>query len=216
MAAGGKNSQAAEHKLAKLYRSIVLSIALTYLSGAIFYADPFNFWELALSELGTTTTLTGTPNLRAALFVSLGMLISGGFLFEAGRFTMSHPTFMHYKVKCWFLYAAGLGALIAIFPNNIVHTIHSLGSAMMIGSVFILEIITLWERKPIMDSLKFNAIIILLSVSVLSYAVAFFSNAYYKQVAQKFCIINLLLVLVEGSHYLDTLSEPFLPQNQVT
>jgi len=216
MAAGGKNSQAAEHKLAKLYRNIVLSISFTYLSGAVFYADPFNFWEHALSELGTTTTLLGTPNLWAALFVSLGMLINGVFLFEAGRYTMSHRSFLNHKVKSWLFYTAGLGALITIFPNNKFHTIHSLGSALMIGPIFILEMITLWERKPIMDSLKFNAINILLSVSVLTYAVAFFSDAYYKQVAQKFCVINLLLVLVEGSHYLDTLSKPFLPQNQVT
>ena len=146
-----------------------------------------------MSELGTTITLLGTPNLRAALFVSLGMLISGKLLFGTGHYYMSHPTFM----------------------NNKFHTLHSLGSAMKIGPIFILEMIMLWERKPILGLLKLNTIIILLSISVLTYAVAFFSDTDFKQVSQKFCVINLLLVLVEGSHYLATISEPLLSQHQV-
>jgi hypothetical protein len=215
MAVEGKSSQAAEHKLAILLRSIVLSISITYLLGALFYADPFNFWEHALSELGTTRTLLGTPNLKAAFFVSVGMIISGGLLFKAGRFTMSHIGFMNNKIKGWFLFAASLGAFIAVFPNNKFHTIHSIGSALMIGPIFLMEVIMLWERKSLLGSIKVNLIIILLAASVLTYAVAFFTDAVIKQASQKICVINLLLVLIEGSHYLHTIGEPSLTPYQV-
>ena len=86
-----------DQALSHLYLYVVISISSTYLLGALFYADKFNFWQHALSELGTTKTLTGTPNTISAYLVALGIFITGWLLltvlYKRSRLKMS--TFEH-------------------------------------------------------------------------------------------------------------------------
>ena len=63
-------------RLSSLFHYLVFNITITFFLGAIFYADPYHFWEHALSELGTTITIKGTPNLVSCITITLGLFIN--------------------------------------------------------------------------------------------------------------------------------------------
>ena len=185
-------------RLLRLLQYLVFNIVGTYLLGAIFYADPFHFWEHALSELGTTVTLLGTPNLTSSLIITLGMFISGRLMMEIARYYQQDLTRPHAKIKSSLMYLASLGMFISIFPNNLFHTIHSVGSAFTIGSIFFFDLILILEgvtsQKPALAYLLIG----ILCMSVFSYAITYFMGLAIKQATQKTCIIYLLLILVKG------------------
>jgi hypothetical protein len=208
-------SEGNDPKLSALFRNVILSITGTYTLAAIFYADPFHFWQHALSELGTTRTLLGTPNWLGAVLFAFGMLITGRLLLMIAVHYQTHPTLSNHKVKSWFLYLASIGAFIAIFPNNKFHTIHSIGSSMMIGPIFLLEMTLLWEEKDLIGSWKCLWITLLLSSAVLTYALAFFINTPIKQSSQKICVIAMLLVLLRNTGLKVYLEEKILTQLRV-
>ncbi|MEJ2447105.1 MAG: hypothetical protein P8Y37_04105 [Anaerolineales bacterium] len=108
----------AHQKLTKLLRYIVIDITLTYVLAAVFYADAFHFWQHALSELGTTVTLLGTPNLAAMIVITIGMFISGRLLLEAANLYRDNPQFTKSSVKRILFSIASLGSFIIIFPNT--------------------------------------------------------------------------------------------------
>ncbi len=188
-----------EDRLARLFRYLVFNITITFLLGAIFYADPFHFWEHALSELGTTITLLGTPNLTSSVIITQGMFINGRLMLEIARIYRQDPSRPYSKLKSGLIYLASLGSFISIFPNNLYHTIHSIGSAFHIGGIFLFDLVLLKEglpsHKPILNTFMIGT----LSLSVFSYAITFFMGLPIKQVTQKICVINLLLILIQGS-----------------
>ncbi len=57
--------------LSHLYLYMFINISSTYLLGRLFYADKFHFCQDAISELGPTRTLTGTPKTISAFLVVL-------------------------------------------------------------------------------------------------------------------------------------------------
>lgn len=195
----------------RLFQYLVINIAGTYLLGAVFYADPFHFWDHAFSELGTTFTLLGTPNLTSSVIITLGMFITGRLLLEIARTFRQDPKHLHANYKSALMYLASLGSFISIFPNNLFHNIHSIGSALIIGSIFLFDLFLLTEGlvspKPLLAYLLFG----ILSLSVLSYAITYFMDVPIKQATQKICVINLLLILFQGSCLPDHLVSPFVP-----
>lgn len=204
-----------DQKLSHLYLYVVISISSTYLLGALFYADKFHFWQHALSELGTTRTLTGTPNTISAFLVALGMFTTGWLLLTIAGMYQAQSNLLNQHLKCFLLYIAGIGSFITIFPNDLFHVLHSIGSGMMIGPIFIIELLMLWERKLVIGITKVYSVSILLSVSILTYAAAFFRYHDIQQVAQKFCIFNLLLILYNRSKSKMALPGPILTQKSV-
>jgi hypothetical protein len=204
-----------DQKLSRLYLYVVISISSTYLLGALFYADKFHFWQHALSELGTTRTLTGTPNTISAFLVALGMFTTGWLLLTIAGIYQAQSKVLKQPLKCFLLYIAGIGSFITIFPNDLFHVLHSVGCGMMIGPIFIIELLMLWERKLFIGIKKVYSVSILLSVSVLTYAAAFFRFHDIQQIAQKFCIFNLLVILYNRSKLKMALPEPFLTPHSV-
>jgi hypothetical protein len=188
-------TQGKELRLARLYTALVLSIIGTYGFGALFYADPFIFWEHALSELGTTVTLMGSPNLKAAVLVSLGMLTTALVLLKLANIHRQTPILHYHTPKSLLLFTASAGALIGIFPNNLYHFTHSIGSAMLIGSIYILELILIEENNQYIGPINPILLTSLISLLVVFYTAAFFFNTPAKQPSQKLCLISLLLVL---------------------
>lgn len=196
MAADDKD---AVDRLSKLFQYLVFNITITFFLGAIFYADPFHFWDHALSELGTTITLKGTPNLASCMTVTLGLFINGRLLLEIARIYRETPALPHPGIKSGLMYLASLGSFISIIPNNLFHTIHSVGSAFHIGSVFFFDLLLLIEGLSAQKSLMIYLMIGTLSVSVFSYAIPYFLGLPIKQATQKICVINLLLIILLGA-----------------
>ncbi|MEJ2412107.1 MAG: hypothetical protein P8Y34_03805 [Anaerolineales bacterium] len=189
----------AHQKLTKLLRYIVIDITLTYVLAAVFYADAFHFWQHALSELGTTVTLLGTPNLAAMIVITIGMFISGRLLLEAANLYRDNPQFTKSSVKRILFSIASLGSFIIIFPNNLFHAIHSIGSALLIGSVFFIDLLILREQGSSHKSLAIQLAAGILWMTVLAYAVTYAAGLEIKQAIQKICVINLLVIFYERS-----------------
>lgn len=198
-----------EIRLERLYTALILSIIGTYGLGALFYADPFIFWEHALSELGTTVTLLHTPNLKAAVFVSLGMFTTAGLLLELAKIHHQTPNLHYHTQKSLLLGTASAGALIAIFPNNLFHLVHSIGCGMLIGSIYILELILIEENNQSIGPINPIMITSLISLLVVYYTAAFFFDTPAKQPSQKLCLIGLLLILYSCTRYRSCAKMPF-------
>lgn len=198
-----------DEKLARLFRYLVINITGTYFLGAVFYADPFHFWEHALSELGTTFTLLGTPNLASSMIITLGMFINGRLTLEIARTYRQNPLLQYAKTKSCLMYVSSLGSFISIFPNNLYHTIHSIGSALIIGSIFFFDLVLIGERLASQKPILAYFLIGILSLSVFSYAFTFFKGLPIKQATQKICVVNLLLILFQGSCQPLRLTSPF-------
>lgn len=195
----------------RLFQYLVINLIGTYILGAIFYADPFHFWDHALSELGTTFTLLGTPNLTSSLIITLGMFINGRLMLEIARTFHQDPKPLYANFKSALMYLASLGSFITIVPNNLFHNIHTIGSALSIGSIFLFDLILLKEGLVSQKPLLVYILIGILSLSVLSYAITYFMGLPIKQATQKICVINLLLILFQGSCLVDQLVSPFVP-----
>jgi hypothetical protein len=184
-----------DQKLRELFRRIEVFIFLTFTLGAVFYADRFHIWEHALSEISTTRTLQGTPNLLSTAIISLGMILVNAHLLEIAALYRKNADFPHHQVKSILMYMAGMGSLLSIFPNNHFHLIHSIGSGMLIGPFYIINLLFLWERKQEMPRLWWCLLTLILSITVLWYAGTFFMNMDIKQIAQKFCVVSILFIL---------------------
>ncbi len=195
-------------KLGRLYRYLVVNISLTYIMAAVFYAEQFHFWQHALSELGTTRTLLGTPNLTSATIVIIGMFINGRLLLELARTYYQHPGAINNRTKGILLYLSSLGAFVNIIPNNLFHTIHTIGSAFLIGGIFLLDIQILRERIASEKTLSPYLLAGTLTLSVGAYAVAYFTQMPIVQAIQKICVVDLLLVFYERSCSLLRLANP--------
>lgn len=189
-------------KLSRTFRYIVIDITLTYILAAVFYADPFHFWQHALSELGTTITLLGTPNLASSIIITIGMFINGRLLLEVAHLYRDNPQYAKSGVLSILFYTASLGSVIIIFPNNRFHVIHSIGSALLIGSVFFIDLLLLREQHAFQKSLAIQLVIGILWITALAYAVTYAAGLEITQAIQKICVINLLLVFYEQSTYL--------------
>ena len=197
-----------EIHLRRIYRWIVLDILTMYLVGAFLYADPFHFWSHALSEIGTTKTLLGTPNMPSALIVMSGMFVAARMLLKAARIYLRNNIYPNQYRKAGLLYIASLGAFISISPNDLFHLIHTIGSALLIGSVFLITLLMVWECREIIDPRMAYSIMSSLGITILAYTVTYFSDLEIKQAPQKLCLANLLIVLYQRSRispYLETL-----------
>jgi len=188
-----------ELKLRRIYFWIMGSVVLMYLLAAVFYADPFSFWQHALSELGTTKTLLGTANTPSALIVTSGMFITGRLLLEAARIYRINDFYTNRSLKSALLYCASLGAFIAISPNDLFHTIHTIGSAFLVGGIFLLSMVLAWDSQAYYSKGIVILVMAILVICILFYAVTFFSDMAIKQAAQKICLISLLLILFQRS-----------------
>lgn len=162
--------------------------------GMLTYAEPFRFWEYPLSDLGATVTATGIRNGISILFFICAMLTSCLVMVLLSR------RFRGFRRALCLSCAAGF--LISTFPHNICNPVHSLGAALMVGSLWGLSVSflgTLRIRNSVSPFLLGHA---LLQGTILTYAVTFILDSPVKQVTQKLAVLGLLTVLlVMGRNY---------------
>jgi hypothetical protein len=204
-----------DEKLKRLYRWLEWTIILMYLGGALFYADPFHFWQHALSEIGTTRTLLGTPNLASSLIVTTGLFIIGRLLLEVARVYRNNKVYSKRIIKSNLAYCASLGAFISISPNDLLHSIHTFGSATLIGGTFLLTMIMIWDYQDHYGSNKAYLVMAVLTISVIAYAITYFSGLEIKQAVQKICLINMLLTIYQRTRISLNIKSMDLKHHQV-
>lgn len=103
-----------------------------------------------------------------------------------------------HTAKAWLARLGAVGFVVALYPNDIGHTIHSVGVGIVIGVVYLFTMIFHFELRLQMPPRRFYADLAIVQGAVFSYAWAFFADSASKQSLQKTCIVGLLLALQRG------------------
>jgi hypothetical protein len=85
--------------------------------------------------------------------------------------------------------------LVFIFPHNINNNIHIVGAAIMVASLWALTGLFLFEARRFVPLEKFIVQQSTLQVAVLTYATAYMYDLPIKNIAQKFAVLGLIIVL---------------------
>jgi len=184
-----------DESISRLLFAICLIIPVTLILAVIFYRDSFHLLGNAFSELGEIRTHSGNPNPVARLIFSAGFIASGAaMLVVSWRFARTQGLRNRFLKSALALFATA-GFFIGITPNDLSHFWHSVGMGTVVGSIFFLGLIFLLEIKPTISTFVFWWNLSVLSASVLLYATLWFLDSDLKQMAQKACVIGLLLVM---------------------
>jgi hypothetical protein len=176
--------------------SLLSLVLLTTLALAIFlYGEPLRFWQHAFSDLGNTVTKGGHPNAASRLTFSVGMIIQSAVMLRISSRYAGDPGFRHRAVKRWLALTGAVGFLVAIYPNDVNHFVHSVGVGAVIGMAYLFSMIFHCELRALTSAVSFYADLVILQVAVFSYAVAFFADADSKQTLQKTCVLGVFFAL---------------------
>jgi hypothetical protein len=178
-----------------VFFALAASTVVSFGCAMIVYAEPFHFFEYALSDLGTSRTVNGFPNQWSYAFFALGML-SGAMcsaeLARRYRHTSPEP---NRKAKLLFSELATIGYLIAIVPHDLLHIVHSVGAAFMVGSLWMLTNLYLVDLAHDGHRRFTIACHVVLHVAVLIYAALYAGASPLQKVAQKPAVAALIFVL---------------------
>ena len=188
-----ENTYLAQNNL--LFFFLLLTTGGLFTIGMLCYGEPFLFWEYPLSDLGRTVTEGGYPNTFSFLLFSLAMLICGSIMLAIGLNFKRSGTIPNMRIKKNLSYVAAAGYFIALFPHNISNPVHSVGSAMFVGSLWGLSIIFLLEARHQISPSKFYLLQLILQGTVITYAINFIFDTPIRQITQKFAVVGLMLVL---------------------
>ena len=180
--------------LSTLFLGIIVSIAL--------YGERFRFWEFPYSGLGATKTVNGYANPKAMLVFATDMICIGIILLIISIVSGSDRALPYRRLRTIFAASGGFGAFVATFPHDIYPTQHILGSAFLVGSLWVLAVFLIIDISRSISStiaLRFH---FLLHMTVVSYAIAYVANVLSKQIFQKIAVFGLSVVLLGTSRLL--------------
>ncbi len=182
-------------EISKFFFAMCLIIPVSIILALLLYAEPFHLWRNAFSQLGETVTVSGARNVAARLVFSAGWIACGSVMLMIARRYLRNRELRFRAIKGVLALFGGIGFFLAITPNDLNHLLHSIGMGMGVGVMYFFAVILLFELRPRISRWVFFANITLLHAVVLTYAAAFFADSDHKQLAQKFCILGLLLVM---------------------
>ena len=184
-----------DSRISGLFFAICLVIPITIFLALLFYGEPFHLWRDAFSQLGETITPSGNANVVSRLLFSAGWMTSGVLMtMICVRFAGQRGLRRHW-IKSGLALLGAVGFFVAIAPNNLNHLVHSIGMGTEVGVMYFFSMILLMELRQRIHRLIFLGSLALLHTVVLTYAVTFFANSDSKQLAQKLCLLGLLLVM---------------------
>lgn len=169
---------------------IVGSIAL----GIVFYREPFRFLAYPLSDLGATVSEHGFPNRVSNVFFDLGMIVGGLIMLTIAR-GLKSGAMPHREPKRVLSLVAALGFFVITFPYNINDTIHMIGGAALIGGLWGLTVLLLFELRQLIGKGRFWIMQILLQGTILPYALLVALDIPIKQAFQKPAVLALIITL---------------------
>ncbi|MBN2045927.1 MAG: hypothetical protein JW757_12970 [Anaerolineales bacterium] len=184
------------HAISTLFFLTFLVLFASFGLAVLFYQEPFSFWEHAFSDLGCTVTRQGKPNLVPRAIYATGMLVEGVLMLQISRQFTGQLKFRNQIIKRDLALLGVVGAVISILPNDLYHTIHSIGSGILVGVMYFFTMIFHFEGRQQLPRWRVALDIALLQVAVFPYAVAFFANWESKQSFQKLCLIGIFYALL--------------------
>lgn len=160
------------------------------------YEGNFLFWKDPASNLGILYSVSQQQfNVTSALFFDLAMLISCYLMFQIAYIFSLDISFNHKKTKLILSCLCGLGFFFIIFPYSKFLWIHRFGAAFVVGPLWALATLFSLEVKHSISTLAFIFYQFILQGSILSYAFLYFTGLPGADIAQKFGIASLMIVL---------------------
>ena len=178
-----------------LFVLMCLVIPVTLLLAWMLFPDPFSFWWNAFSELENRVTDLGHANPASRVIFSAGWIVSGILMIKIGAHYQRTRDLRAWSVKRVLALVSGIGFLVALTPDDASHLLHSIGMGIIVATLYAFGTIFLVELRHIMGWPEFLVAMFVLQGVVLTYAGAFFVDSDWKQVAQKTCVLGLLLVM---------------------
>ena len=182
-------------KVRKQFRKLLLTDLSVIILCVFFYGGRFDFRNDALSFLGTTVTPAGYQNIPSMLLFISGLLVSSYFCFKISQSFLHLRQVPHSGFKHQLFKFTGFGYLIMIMPCNLNNTIHSIGSALVFGTLWLLAMLFLYEIRHHLKIIRFYISQLLLNGTVLPYAYTYVTKAVNVQLFQKFAVLGLILTL---------------------
>ncbi len=183
-----------------------------YIGGSLLaillYGETFVFFEYPLSGLGATETVNGFPNRPAMLVFVADMIVVGILLVIISVTTARDRTLNNRGLRSVLAATGGFGAFIATFPHNVFPVQHTLGSAFLVGSLWLLAVFFIRDAGALVSTQKAVWLHLLLHVTVISYAIAYTYSAASKQVFQKLAIAGLCAALLASIRTLCKAARP--------
>ncbi|HDP68871.1 MAG TPA: hypothetical protein ENN20_10305 [Candidatus Marinimicrobia bacterium] len=182
-------------KISALFSKLVTLVVGTFLFNILTYGGNFSFWYSAFSDLGSTTTPQGEPNLISCLIFVAGFMICGMVLVRISRLFNQARQIRHHRAKSQLCLLGSIGCFIFVFPHNINNDIHMIGAAMFVAALWALGTLILIESYNQLNKEQVLLLQAVLQITVLSYAITYFADLPVKNIAQKFATFGLLIVL---------------------
>lgn len=176
------------HKLNMLINLVLANTIIIFIIGALIYREKFHFWDFAYSYLGMTRTPGGFGNTPSFLVYVAGCLFNSFICFRISNTLIVQLYRILFKM-------CGAGYLLLMLPCNLIDSIHSIGGALVFGSLWFFSVVSI---KDIYNSgKKYRALLysLLLNGTILPYAYMYFVKSPYMQIAQKIALVGLILVL---------------------
>jgi hypothetical membrane protein len=184
-----------DHAISELFFLLSLVLIVTLALAVLFYGEPFRFWHHAFSDLGNTVTSRGRRNVASRMVFSVGMMVECALMLRIRARYGETQDLRHRTIKRWLALLGAVAFLVAICPNDVNHTIHSVGVGTVVGVIYLFTMVFHLELEPRIPARLFYVDLVIIQVAVFSYAWAFFANSPFKQSLQKTCIGGVFFAL---------------------
>ena len=182
-------------EISSLFTVLIILIGVTFILCMITYGSSFSFWNSAFSDLGSTITPDGRANSFAFVVFITGIIISGLLFFQISRVFLKDKELVHHRLKSQISLMGSIGCFVFTFPHNINNNIHMIGAALFVAAVWALGTLLLIEARKTGRKERTTLLQSLLQGTVITYAVTYFADLPVKNIAQKFAVLGLMIVL---------------------
>jgi len=176
----------------------IIGLTLANLS----YNGEFDLLDYPFSYLGMTKTLEGLSNTKALIFYDIDMILSGTMMLLIALYFLQKEELKSNTNKAVISAICGLGFIVAVSPDDTMHSLHVIGSATFVASLWILSMIFLREIKNKLSKVKYYFFWSILQIPIISYAISVFLDKPYDGFLQKFALIGLLVTLIYSTRRL--------------
>jgi hypothetical protein len=176
------------HKLNRFTNYLIYVTFLIFILGMLTYGQPFSFKEHAISHFGRIRTQDGSPNILSLLIYGTGMMLSALVCLKLSNLTEHNTSHLLLRI-------AAAGYILLILPCDALNTMHSIGGALVIGSLWFLTVIQIHELIKHTSKIRAYLYHLLLQGTVLPYAYLYATGSSLRHMVQKFAILGLMISL---------------------
>ena len=182
----------------RLYAVLFFVLFLGFFIAMMVFGEAYRFWQYPYSDLGATETANGYPNRVSVIVFVTDMFCIGIILAVISVVSSRDRLLPHRGVRSVFAASGAFGAFVATFPHNLYPIQHTLGSAFLVGSLWVLSVFAIVDVGTLVSGIAARWLHAVLHITVISYAINYVLDTLIKQVFQKFAVFGLCAVLLSA------------------